>query len=157
MFGKKNGYDVFLGGTKDSNWRDDFIKKMHLKNSRIKCYNPIVENWTTECIELENLVKQHSRYHVYVITPNMSGVYSIAELIDSVHDHSKKVYFYIEQSDISNLSLVKIWSIPQRNSLNAVSNLVKQHGGKVASSMEELVEMIAEDYKSISNVRNSIK
>ena len=85
MIGKKKGYDVFLGGTtNDSTWRNEFIELMKKYNSKIKSYNPVVENWTPECIELEDFVKEHAKYHVYVLTPRMIGVYSIAEMVNSL-------------------------------------------------------------------------
>ena len=149
MFGKKSGYDIFLGGTwNGSTWRDKFINEMKKKNSKIKCFNPIVDKWTPECIELENFVKSHAKYHVYVLTPRMQGVYSIAEMVDSVHDSNKKVFIYIDKSDIDDFGKVVIWDIKMLNSLNAVFNLVVSHGGIGADSFDDLIDKIVADYKS---------
>ena len=152
---RKSGYDIFLGGTTNkSTWRDEFINKLKKKKSKIKCFNPVVDNWTPECIDLENFVKNYAKYHVYVLTPKMQGVYSIAEMVESVHDSSKKVYIYIETHDIDDFGKIIIWDMRMLNSLNAVSNLVVSHGGYAAKSLDDLIDKIIEDYNSTQVVRN---
>lgn len=156
MFGKKVGYDIFLGGTTNkSTWREDFIEAIKKKNSKIKCFNPVVDNWTPECIELENFVKFHSKYHIYVLTPRMQGVYSIAEMVDSVHNNTKKVFVYIQDFDTGDNGKTIGWDLKMKNSLNAVSNLVMSHGGIIVNSFEDLINKIVEDYNS-SPVARSI-
>ena len=155
MIGSKGGYDIFLGGTTNkTTWRDTFIHYMSEKDPKIKCFNPVVENWTAQCIELENFVKMHSKYHVYVLTPRMRGAYSIAEMIDSVHDKTKKVYIYIYDEDIDDDGNVIKWDLQMKNSLNVISNMIITHGGHVAKSLNELISMIAEDHKSTPVLRH---
>jgi len=70
---------VFLGGTwNDSTWRSDLI-------SMLKCdfFNPVVEDWTPECIENEYREKNSSDYQLFVLTPEMTGCFSVAEFIDA--------------------------------------------------------------------------
>ena len=153
---KKNNYDVFLGGTtNDSTWRDIFILLMKNRNRKIKCFNPVVDNWTTDCIRIENMVKWKAKYHVYVLTPKMSGVYSIAEMIESAHISSKKTIFFIKDEDknIDEYNDVELihWDPKMRNSLVAVSNLLKMHGAIQANSLEEIVKIISDDYGPIKN------
>lgn len=156
MLGTKNGYDIFLGGTTNkTTWRDDFIKLMKEVNPTIKPFNPVVDNWTQECVDLENFVKLHSRYHIYVLTPRMIGAYSIAEMIDSVHDRSKKVYIYIMESDTDDDGNELRWDPRARNSLTVISNMVVSHGGIATSSIKEMVEKIDEDYRSTPIPRNA--
>ena len=156
MINNKSGYDIFLGGTTaNTNWREQFLDLMNKLNPKIKCFNPVVENWTPQCIELENFVKLHAKYHIYVLTPKMTGVYSIAEMIDSVHDTSKKTYFYIKETDIDENSNDISWDPKMMNSLNAVSNMILMHGGHKASSMEDLVSKIADDYTKTLIPRNT--
>lgn len=75
---------VFLGGTCTSDWRDEVIPA--LDYYEINYFNPVVEDWTPECIELENEEKyEKCNIHLYYIDSSMKGVYSIAELVDSVY------------------------------------------------------------------------
>jgi hypothetical protein len=71
---------VFLGGTcNGSTWRDELIPK--LTEREIFFFNPVVEDWDMEAKKAEDLAKENARWELYVITPEMTGVYSIAELV----------------------------------------------------------------------------
>jgi hypothetical protein len=74
---------IFLGGTcAGTNWRDELIAL--LKNCNVEWFNPIVEDWTPECqANEENEKNNKCNVHLYVITPEMQGVYSIAEIVNS--------------------------------------------------------------------------
>lgn len=74
---------IFLGGTcAETTWRDELIKK--LRNFNCEWFNPVVKNWTPECQEIEEDEKNNKcNVHLYIITPEMKGVYSIAEIINS--------------------------------------------------------------------------
>mgnify|MGYP000757444356 CR=1 FL=1 len=75
---------IFLGGTcGGSAWRDELIPE--LDRLGFEYFNPVVPDWTPECIEKENIEKSElCNTHLYIITPEMSGVYSIAEMVNSV-------------------------------------------------------------------------
>lgn len=77
---------VFLGGTcANSTWRDELIPL--LEKEGIAYFNPVVEDWTEECIEIEEREKWlHCDIHLYMLTKEMKGVYSIIEFIDSALD-----------------------------------------------------------------------
>ena len=95
----------FLGGTcADTKWRDELIPLLEKNN--IDYFNPVVKNWTPECQAIEEDEKNNKcNVHLYVITPEMQGVYSIAEIINScwqaiVYGTTvEKVYFYILDTD----------------------------------------------------------
>lgn len=69
---------VFLGGTcADSTWRDD----LHIQ---VASFNPVVDDWTQDCIKIENDEKNNKcNIHLYVLTSESDGVYSIAECVQS--------------------------------------------------------------------------
>lgn len=158
MFTKKTGYDIFLGGTTNgSTWRDEFINILTSVNPKLKCFNPVVDDWTQECIYLENFVKSHAKYHVYVLTPRMRGVYSIAEMIDSVHDTSKKVVVYIHNIDKDDDGNEFCWDPQIKNSITAVTNMVSEHGGYVAKSLIDVAESISSDFNSTPGERRCFK
>ena len=79
MENKKLEMKVFLGGTcNNSTWRDKLIKIL-----KMPYFNPVVKNWTPADMERENREKEIDYFQLYVITPKMTGVYSIAELTES--------------------------------------------------------------------------
>lgn len=108
---------VFLGGTcAETTWRDELIKVID-----VDYFNPVVEDWTPDCIEIENHEKtSHCNIHLYVITQEMMGVYSIAEVVESVMTKDKVTIFHV---------MPQGFDAPQLKSLSAVVGLVKNHGG----------------------------
>lgn len=69
---------VFLGGTVgDSKWRNELIGKLSIDS-----FNPVVDDWTPECMEIEEREKANADYRLYVITPETASTFSIAEIID---------------------------------------------------------------------------
>ena len=66
---------LFLGGTcNNSTWRDKLI-------SMLTCtyFNPVVPDWNKTAYQEELRQRKSCEYCLYVITPNMTDVYSIAE------------------------------------------------------------------------------
>jgi hypothetical protein len=76
---------VFLGGTcANTTWRDELIPL--LKENNIDYFNPVVKDWTPECQAIEEEEKNNKcNSHLYVITREMLGTYSIAEAVHSAH------------------------------------------------------------------------
>jgi len=113
---------LFLGGTcNDSKWRDELIPK--LDDLGIEYFNPVVDDWTPDCIEKENAVKaRNDCVELYVITSAMTGVYSIAEAVDAAW-RKKRSIFCINPIGFDH---------GQVRSLLAVSRLIEGIGGTVA-------------------------
>ena len=143
-----SGFDVFLGGTHHSDWRKEFLKLINESDTKIKCYEPVLEKWTYENVVVENLVKQNSNYHVYVLTPNMVGMYSVAEMIDSAHDDDVETYFYIMNEEPNKDGQMVYWNPRMLNSLYSISNMMIKHGAHKAHSMEELVEKVLNHFNN---------
>ena len=117
---------IFLGGTcAESKWRDDLIKVLD-----VDFFNPVVEDWTSECqIEEENQKTNHCNIHLYVITSQMEGVFSIAEVIESAHMGNKHTVLQVIPYGFTK---------GQLKSLEAVVNMVRKHSG-VAYVDEDLM------------------
>lgn len=108
---------VFLGGTcNSSTWRDELIP--HLK---VDYFNPVVEDWTLECRAIEMEQKDNvCDVHLYVITHEMVGVFSIAEVVDSVHREGVRTILQVLPDGFGERQL---------KSLQAVVDLVNLRGG----------------------------
>lgn len=150
---------VFLGGTcAETVWREKLISML-----RINYFNPVVDDWTEECIERELYEREHCDYCLYVITPSMQGVYSIAEVVDDSNKKPNKTIFCVLEKDIcredftsfnSIVSLVlqnKYKSIPSENSsfskqqlksLEQVGKMVERNGGNYFKSLEEVANYL---------------
>lgn len=114
---------IFLGGTcNGSTWRDELIPM--LKENGIDYFNPVVEDWTPECQLIEEDEKNNKcNVHLYVITKEMQGTYSIAEMIHSAHlanmygtSVDKVVFAVLDEGT---------WQKHEMNSFGAVMNLLR--------------------------------
>lgn len=108
---------VFLGGTcAETTWREDLI--VMLKENNISYFNPVVEDWTEECIEIEENEKDNiCNIHLYVITKEMKGVYSIAEIMASALTGKNTIFVVIDDG----------FDEGQIKSLSATAKLARKH------------------------------
>ena len=107
---------VFLGGTcNGTDWRDKLIPLL-----KTEYFNPVVMDWTDKCIEIEEEQKKICDIHLYTITSAMTGVYSIAESVESALTHGITCVFFVMPAGFNN------W---QLRSLNAVGGLITRAGG----------------------------
>jgi hypothetical protein len=125
---------VFLGGTVNSNWRDKLKELL-----TIAVFDPIVANWTPECVEEENTAKALAAVSLYVITPKHTGFYAIAELTHASFandDHKVVVCFLDEDAGIT-------FTKAQQDSNRAITDLISL--GKnctVLVSLEQVAEYL---------------
>ena len=101
---KKNKNKVFLGGTcNESTWRNDLIKLL-----KIDYFNPVVDDWNEEAYQEELRQREICDFCLYVITPKMTGVYSIAEVVDDSNKRPEKTIFCYLIIDESNNKIYKV-------------------------------------------------
>jgi len=111
---------VFLGGTcNETTWRETISKVLYKEN--ISFFNPVVEDWTPECQIIETYQKEKEcNIHLYIITAEMTGVFSIAEVIESAHRKDKITILQVIPDNFQT---------GQLRSLEATIAMVKEHGG----------------------------
>ncbi|WP_286161310.1 nucleoside 2-deoxyribosyltransferase domain-containing protein [Clostridium sp. KNHs214] len=130
---KDNKMKVFLGGTcNESLWRNDLIKLL-----KIDYFNPVVEDWTEECMAEERKQRKECDYCLYTITPKMMGVYSIAEVVDDSNKRPNKTIFCLLETDDND-----IFTKSQVYSLNQVGKMVERNGGKYFNSLKEVANYL---------------
>ncbi len=124
---------VFLGGTcNGSTWRDELIPML-----KIEYFNPVVPEWDYKAQIREEKEKEISYYRLYVITPKMKGVYSIAELIDDSNKVPKRTLFsFLDYGDDG------VFSESETKSNMAVARLAKSNGAKFFKSLEEIAHYL---------------
>ncbi|MGH2565081.1 MAG: nucleoside 2-deoxyribosyltransferase domain-containing protein [Ginsengibacter sp.] len=101
---------VFLGGTcNGSRWRDSLIKDL-----QIDYFQPVGEDWTPDMAEEEIKQRDACDFCIYVITPKMTGVYSIAEVVDDSNKRPHKTIFcYLTTDEDKQFSAAQIKSLEQ--------------------------------------------
>lgn len=132
---------VFLGGTcNGSTWRDKLIPML-----KVDYFNPVVEDWTPECQKEEERQKnEECNYQLYVITPKMTGLFSIAEVVESaITKHEKTILCVIEKDEDLEFTTGQI------KSLYAVGNMVIKYRGVWLTSLEDVANYLngVEEFK----------
>ena len=120
---------VFLGGTcAGRKWRNEIIPLL-----QCDYYNPIVKNWSEEDRLREVRERQTADYVLYVLTADMAGVYSSAEVIDDSNKRPQKTILCI---------LYDGFGPKMSHSLNAVARLAEENGAKVCEDLNEVVQFL---------------
>lgn len=124
---------VFLGGTcNDTSWRDELIPQL-----KINYFNPVVKDWTPEAQEEEIECRQKADYALYVLTPAMTGVYSIAEVVDDSNKRpSKTIFCYLPTDKIKGRSYS--FDKGQIKSLDKIGEMVETNGGKWFKTLSDV-------------------
>lgn len=130
---------VFLGGTcNGSTWRDKLIQMLE-----IDYFNPVVEDWNEPCMAEERHQRQICDYCLYVITPAMKGVFSVAEAVEDSVKHPHKTILCVLNFDTRFNEETKTYQYvnfdkDQLYSLKQVSKMVKRNGGQTFDSLSEV-------------------
>lgn len=137
---------VFLGGTcNESRWRD--CLKLQL---RMDYFDPVVPDWTPECQKEELLQRFDCDFCLYVITPKMKGVYSIAEAVDDSNKRPEKIVFCVLEQELDTVDPLR-FDEGQLRSLHAVGAMISKNGGKYFKSLPDVVNYLNEKDKEERN------
>ena len=129
---------VFLGGTcNESTWRDRLIEMLE-----IDYFNPVVDDWTEECYQEELRQREICDYCLYAITPRMTGVYSIAEVVDDSNKRPEKTIFCLLTADVDDTGKVIMFDPGQLRSLDRVGRMVEKNGGKYFRELRDVAEFL---------------
>lgn len=129
--------EVFLGGTcNGSDWRDSLMPMLN-----VMFFNPVVDDWTEEAQELEKQKRKECDLILYVITPKMKGVYSIAEATYDACKKPKRTIFCVVDYD-SDENGEYDFDEHQLKSLEATKELIESCGAKVCDNLFEVADYI---------------
>lgn len=117
---------VFLGGTtpsKDPLYGFRGVLVPILEKYDIDYYNPVVQSWNQECIKEEDRQKEEEcDVHLYCITHEQTGVYAIAEALDSAWRQDKRCLFILIEECFDKSRL---------KSMHATCELIALRGGEI--------------------------
>lgn len=106
---------------------------------QIEYYNPVVADWTPACQAEEIQQREACDFCLYTITPLMTGVYAIAEVVDDSNKRPKATVFCVLSKDGDSdavFTAAQVWS------LYAVVRLVKANGAQVFDTLEECAKYL---------------
>lgn len=117
---------VFLGGTcNGSTWREQLIEQLE-----VDCFNPVVDDWNEEAQQRELHERETCDFVLYCITPKMTGVYSVAEVVDDSNKRPGKTLFVPLRHDGAHRFEDGQW-----RSIIAVRNMVERNGARWFSTL----------------------
>ncbi|MDX8383289.1 MAG: nucleoside 2-deoxyribosyltransferase domain-containing protein [Ghiorsea sp.] len=129
---------VFLGGTcNDSKWRNRIMS--YLASADLNYFDPVVDDWNEKAAANELVERVNCDFCLYTITAKMTGVYSIAEVVDDSNKRPNKTVFVVLNND-GNDTFTK----GQTKSLNAVSQMVERNGGKSFDNLKSAAKWMGE-------------
>jgi len=121
---------VFLGGTcNESTWRKRMM--IYLSEAGLDYFNPVVNDWTEDCMKKELEERKTCDFCLYTITPKMTGVYSVAEVIDDSNKRPNKTILVLLRNDENERFTDGQWK-----SLGAVAKMVRKNGGRVFDNLK---------------------
>jgi len=127
---------VFLGGTcNESTWRNKMME--YLTQEGVEYFNPVVPDWTEACMAQEVQERETCDFVLYTITPKMTGVYAIAEVVDDSNKRPARTILVLLRED-EDLHFPK----GQWKSLGAVAKMVTRNGGRVFYNLESAAKYI---------------
>ena len=121
---------VFLGGTcNGSTWRNRMMVYLH--DADLGYFNPVVDDWNEEAQANELIERELCDFCLYTITPKMTGVYSIAEMVDDSNKRPKKtIVVFLRDDDPER------FSEGQWKSLVQVGQMINRNGAQVFSDLK---------------------
>lgn len=123
---------VFLGGTcNQSTWRDELLTM--LDQDKVKAFNPVVDDWNEEAQINEDWHKANDDFCLYVLTPEMTGIYSIFEVADDSNKRSDRTIFCVLPERNGKTFSIGL----QKNFLKIEKDLIR-NGAKGCESLEEI-------------------
>ena len=127
---------VFLGGTcNNSTWRDELLTM--LDGEKVNAFNPVVDDWNEQAQANEDWHKANDDFCLYVLTPEMTGIYSIFEVADDSNKRPEKTIFCVlPERDGKTFSLGI-----QKNFLKIKKDLIR-NGARVCESLEEIATFL---------------
>lgn len=129
---------VYLGGTVNgSSWRDYVIS-----NIDIEYFNPVVDDWNEEAHERELYERRHCHFSLYVITPKLTGFYSLAEVTDdAIKRPDRTLYCYLKEDGGDEFTEDELIS------LNQIGKRVERNGGHWFENLDQVIHHLNEAKK----------
>ena len=139
-------YRIFMGGTTQGfNWRE-VLENRFKDVENVELFNPVVDDWNCERIRIETEYKEICEVNLFVVTPYMEGVYSIAEAVDLSNKKPEKLVFVYIDHFVDGKE-IRDFTKKMKHSLNVTGKMIVNNGGKVFTSLDDVENYIREFIK----------
>lgn len=139
-------YRIFMGGTTQGfNWRE-VLENRFKDVENVELFNPVVDDWNCERIRIENEYKEICEINLFVVTPYMEGVYSIAEAVDLSNKKPENLVFVYIDHFVDGKE-IRDFTKKMKHSLNVTGKMIVNNGGKVFTSLDDVENYIREFIK----------
>ena len=108
-----------------------------LDSEKVAAFNPVVEDWNEQAQANEDWHKANDDFCIYVLTPEMTGIYSIFEVADDSNKRPEKTIFCVLLERDGKTFSEGI----QRSFLKIKKDLIK-NGARVYESLEEIASFL---------------
>ena len=124
---------VFLGRTcNGSDWREKLKPLLE-----IDAFDPVVSEWNETAQQREISAREQSEFLLYVLTPKMTGFYSVAELMNDAHRNPERtLYCFLEEDGEARFTSHQI------KSLKATGELVAETQARCFESLNEVASFL---------------
>ncbi len=140
---------VFLGGTVNkSTWREYIMPRLE-----IDYFNPVVEDWNEQAYQRELYEKKTCEFCLFVLTPKMTGYFSIAEVVDEAYKRpDRTILCYLTQDEDD------FFDEAQKESLELLYKIVESNGAIYLKTLDDIIKFL-NDSKSLDDsiLRDSTK
>ncbi len=119
---------VFLGGTMGNPWRQQLINMLD-----VDYFDPTVDNWTQEHQVNESKERARCTHLLYVLTSEMQGVYTVAEVVDDSNKRSARTILCVLPDGFTDHQL---------KSLEAVKAMVRGNGSVVLDTIDAVANYL---------------
>ena len=108
-----------------------------LDSEKVDAFNPVVDDWNEQAQANEDWHKANDGFCLYVLTPEMTGIYSIFEVADDSNKRPEKTIFCVLPERDGKTFSVGI----QKNFLKIKKDLIR-NGARVCESLEEIATFL---------------
>lgn len=108
-----------------------------LDDRKVSTFNPIVDDWNEEAQNHEDWHKANDDFCVYVLTPEMTGVYSVFEVADGSNKRPDRAIFCVLPERDG-----KTFSDNMQKSLLKIKKDLIKNGARVFESLEEIAQFL---------------
>jgi hypothetical protein len=139
-------FRVFMGGTTQGfNWRE-VLENRFKDDKNVELFNPVVDDWNCERIRIENEYKEICEMNLFVVTPFMEGIYSIAEAVDLSNKKPENLVFVYIDHFVDGKE-IRDFTKKMKHSLDVTGKMIEKNGGKVFTSLDDVENYIREFIK----------
>lgn len=111
---------------------------LHLDSLGVDYFNPVVDDWTEECMKRELDERERCDICLYVLTPKMTGVYAVAEVVDDSHRRPSKTVFVALRDDGADRFTDGQWK-----SIGQLARLLDRNGARTFDNLLSAAHSIA--------------